>query len=280
MELLHIDNNWFLWPSHSQDDDSKIFSIIAWGEVRNEIDHPVLVVHKKAVKLIAWKDLGDTMQLIRLVPNSIIEINNNTDMSDSWIKRMYHILTWYPWYDEVTNTSYSYIPKLSGERLEEMIERFERFSQTKWISLIDKDRWWFDVTISANTTQNHHHILAEFIGLYLVFWKATLQHHELKAIKLQIPALDYSIREKIEIILERMRSHYLIINYHLDENQQVITLSSNDPDLLAYIRIVEADDADIFLTNKILELQQEILTSYSLPDSYKDLRWKLYQVKR
>jgi hypothetical protein len=95
-----------------------------------------------------------------------------------------------------------------------------------------------------------------------------------------VPILRYEISEQLDKIISLLREHYFVININHNTDQQVVEITTNDYDLLAYIRILCGDDMNASLIDKILDLQKEIFIQYGISKAQKDMRWKLYEVKR
>lgn len=258
----------------------KEYAIIAGGETWAQHNHPMVVIHKWQIKEIDWKDLGNTMQLIRLIPNRIKEINENTDMSDWFIDMMYSILERYAWYDELTNTSYHYIPKLSGEKLVAKLNTLDLFTAWWWTTILNEHKGWFTVHKKAISENSQDYILAEFFALCFLFGKPTIQKGVLSGYKIQIPIQKYLIQEKLESIIAKLRSYGFVINFTYNDTQQVSNITTSDYMLLAYVRILLWEQVDIILIDKVLEIQKEIYIHYGVSPDQQAMRRQLYEVKR
>lgn len=279
MPFLQTDSEDFLCVS-AEVTSSKQYAINAGGQVWNQTDHLMIAVHKWVIKEIAWKDLWNTMLLVRLVPNRIKEINNNTDMSEWFIDAMYSVLERYSWYDEIKNISYQYIPKLSGDKLREKLDALDLFSQWGGTTLVDEKKGRFMVHKNKSADDNKEYVLAEFFTLCFLFGKATIQNNVLKSYKIQVPVFHYDIQEKIEEIIRRMRWYGFVINLVNNNKQQVIDITTNDYMLLAYLRILLEEDSSVILIDKVLEIQQEIFIQYGISPEQKNMRRQLYEIKR
>jgi hypothetical protein len=95
-----------------------------------------------------------------------------------------------------------------------------------------------------------------------------------------VPILRYEISEQLDKIISILRAYNFVININHNTDQQVVEITTNDYDLLAYIRILCGDDMNASLIDKILDLQKEIFIQYGISKAQKDMRWKLYEVKR
>jgi len=279
--MILTDNNWFLCtsqPAHSP----KTYIITAGWEQRTASDHTVLVVHKWTIKEVSWKDVGNTMQLIRLVPNQVKEVNESNDLSDWFVRTVRSILWRYTWYDENINQQYYYIPKLTGEKLVNVFNQLDFFVDKYDTNIIDVKKWWFtiDDTIIITEEERKKHILWQFFGLCFVYGKPTINKDIFTAYKIQVPILRYEITEELDTIASLLRTYNFVINTNYNNDQQVFEITTNDYDLLAYIRILYGDEMNASLIDKILDLQKEIFIQYGISAEQKSMRWKLYEVKR
>ena len=279
MTFLYTDSEGFLCKN-KEPLSPRQYSINAGGQTWDQWDHMMIVRHKGIIKEILWKDLWNTMLLIRLIPNRIQEINNNTDMSPWFIDAMYSVLSRYSWYDEINNTSYHYIPKLSWPSLTEKLDALDLFSQRWGTTLLDEKKWRFTLHKKEISDHKSEYVLAEFFALSFLFGRATIQKNILSGYKLQIPVLHYDISDKIENIVKKLRSYGFVINLIYTTEQNIITLTTNDYMMLAYIRILLGENSDVILIDKVLEIQQEIFIQYGISPEQKKMRRQLYEVKR
>ena len=279
MTFLYTDSDGFLCKDKEQL-SPKNYSINAGGQTWEQWDHSMIVRHKGVIKEISWKDLWNTMYLVRLVPNRIQEINNNTDMSPWFIDVMYSVLSRYSWYDEINNTSYQYIPKLSWPSLTEKLDTLDLFSQRWWTTILDEKKWRFILHKKEISDHKSEYVLAEFFALSFLFGKSTIKKNILNWHKIQIPVLRYDIVEKVNGIVEKLRSYGFVVNLIYTIEQHTITLTTNDYMMLAYIRILIGEKTDVILIDKVLEIQQEIFIQYGISPEQKKMRRQLYEVKR
>ena len=80
------------------------------------------------------------MQLIRLVPHQLDAINESNDMSDGFVRVVRSVFGWYTGYDEQTDLSYHYVPKLTGDHLVERLNRLDFFVDRYDITIIDEKK--------------------------------------------------------------------------------------------------------------------------------------------
>jgi hypothetical protein len=240
------------------------------------------VVHKGEIKEISWKDLGNTMQLIRLTSNQVKKINESNDLSDWFTKTVRSVLWRHTGYDEMSNKNYYYIPKLNGNKLIERLNQLDFFLDIYDITIIDEKKWWFTIWSSIDITEKErtYYILGQFFWLCLLYGKPTINKDIFSAYKIQVPILHYETAEKLYKIIHLLREYCFVVNSNHNTNQQVFEITTNDYDLLAYIRILHGDDMNATLVDKILDLQKEIFIQYGISSEQKNMRWKLYEIKR
>lgn len=281
MNLITTDNNWFLCTTNSSD-NRKEYTITAWWQARTAVDHNMLVWHKEQLKEIPWKDLGNTMQLIRLVPNMLDQINEANDMSETFVSVFLSAFALYQWYDETSHQSYYYIPKTTGERLETLIHQTETFLQNNYLTIINAQKWWFtiDHDLSLSDRDGQRYSLAQFLGIALVYGKALIVKDTLIAYKIQIPTHAYAIVEALDQLSYDMRELSFVINTQHNSDQQVYEITTSDYDLLAYLRILHGDSMNVVLRDKMLDLSKQICIQYAVSAEQKAMRWKIYEVKR
>lgn len=279
--MIQLDQFWFV-STTSEAANLKEHTITAGGETWQSLDHTVVVVHKNVLKEVNWKDLGNTMQLIRIVPHILKQINEKNDMSDTFVRAVLSVLSRYTGYDEHTNQHYFYIPKLTGSKLIERFNQLDFFTDSYTTNIIDENKWWFvvDRDISVTSEQREEYILAQFFGLCFMYGKPTVTKEIFSAYKIQVPILRYEIVEQLDSLVLLLRNLYFVVNAHYNESQQVYEITTNDYDLLAYIRILYGDEMNASLIDKVLDLQKEIYIQYGISSQYTPMKWKLYEVKR
>lgn len=278
--ILSTNPAWFLCIT--QPEGNKIYTINAWWEQWNFADHTVIVSHKWVIKEISWKDLWNTMQLIRITQNNIKTINESNDMSEWFTKTVRSILSWYTGYDEYSNINYHYVPKLNGEKLVERLNLLDFFCDQYDIKIIESRKWWMEVWSSIEITEDERkkYILAQFLGLCCIYGKPTLNKNILNSYKIQVPILHYEIVENIEKIISLLREYHFVLNATYNSAQQVYEITTSDYDLLAYILILYWEEMNASLIDKILDLQKEIFIQYGISASQKNMKWKIYEVRR
>ncbi len=279
--MLLTDTHWFLCMTTSSD-NLKEYTITAWWQTRTTVDHTMLVWHKEQLKEIAWKDLGNTMSLIRLIPNMLDQINEANDMSDSFITAFLSAFALYAWYDETIDQHYHYIPKTTGDRLDILVRQTENFLQKNTLTIINAQKWRFTIShnLSLSEAEKRKYTLAQFLGMALVYGKALIVKDTLTAYKIQIPTHAYTIVESLDQLSQEMRKLSFVINTQHNTDQQVYEITTSDYDLLAYLRILHGDEMKAMLIDKMLDLSKEICIQYPVSPEQKAMRWKLYEVKR
>ena len=280
--MILSNSYWFLCTSLPDNHNPKTYTITAGWEQWSLPDHTIVVAHKWEIKEISWKDLWNTMQLIRLTPYQVKKINESNDLSDWFVRTVRSILSWYTGYDEISNKHYHYIPKLNGSKLVERLNQLDFFVDRYDITIIDDKKWWMSIWSSLEISEEErtYYILGQFFGICILYGKPTIHKDILSAYKIQVPILRYEIVEHIEKIISLLREYCFVININYNTDQQVIEITTHDYDLLAYIRILYGDDMHASLIDKILDLQKEIFIQYGISAEQKSMRWKLYEVKR
>ncbi len=281
MNSITSDQDWFLCTDTASE-NRKEYTITAWWQTRTAVDHTMLVWHKDQLKEIAWKDLGNTMSLIRLVPNMLDQINEANDMSDGFVRAFLSVFTMYRWYDETKDQHYHYIPKTTGSKLDTLVSQIHAFLQTDSITVINTQKWWCTIehSLALSDAEAKKYCLAQFLGIALVYGKALIVKDTLIAYKIQIPTHAYAIVEALDQLSQEMRELSFVINTQHNSDQHVYEITTSDYDLLAYLRILHGDSMDVVLKDKMLDLSKEICIHYPVSPEQKAMRWKLYEVKR
>jgi hypothetical protein len=116
--------------------------------------------------------------------------------------------------------------------------------------------------------------------LCFIYGKPTINKDIFTSYKIQVPILRYEITEKLYSITNLVREYGFVININYNNNQQGFEITTNDYDLLTYILILYSNEMNTSLIDKILDLQKKIFIQYGISAEQKNMRWKLYEVKR
>lgn len=156
---------------------SKELNLEIWGMRFVWLDQEILVEHKKKIKIINLKNLGNNMNVLFLKDN-ILE-NINLDFAS-----FEYGLCFFEWFDEETGKRYSFLPKFAIWNIEQLNNNLKKIDSK--IRFENKNNF----VISKETrTKNLDCIFSFLFAFVLIYWKLDLKNGDLKSIKLQIPLL-------------------------------------------------------------------------------------------
>jgi hypothetical protein len=282
--MIHTDLNGFLCTTLPVS-ANRGYTINAWGESRAASDHTVVVLHKWELREVSRKDLGNTMQLIRLTPDVMDIINTSNNLSEWFVRAVRSVLRRYSWYDENADQQYCYIPKLVGQKLVTILNQMDFFVDKYDTTIIDEKKWRFVIDESdqislKETTEIKKYILWQWFGLCLIYGRPTITKDVFVSYKIQVPTIRYEICEQLDNIIRLLRNYFFVINISHNTDTKITEITTSDYDLLAYIRILYGEEMKASLVNKILDLQDKIFIQYGMSKSQKQMRRKLCEVKR
>lgn len=265
---MYIDNNWFLSLPSDISNPKLYIHTLGSQHIASE-DHLVLVWHKEQLKIINWKDLGKTMQLIKAEFLTELQMTFN-----------YNMLTLFSGFDEQSGKSYYFFPKAQKEKLESI-------ESSLWIiSLIDREKWWFELKNKDEAKDSDN--LYQLFVLYCITGKALTKWDSLLSIKIQItiPAPFFSRKEIIDWLLKELQLFwYNIAGYYVQQNNWwIYEIATSDYDILSYIQKHDKGLASVKkITTKELADQVRVLLMDQYPES-KELmssasKIKLFEVK-
>lgn len=256
------------------------------GKTFSFTDFQLPVLHKKKIKIIHWKDLGDKMQVFFVNWKNEGE---TTKRDTKWIpdlkqykKEFETALDLFRGFDEEQGEEYSFLYKVSQKKIEEMTPLLSYFELT----LEQKNTIWTkkigeDTNTKQDTKQrkNKFEILAFFFGLLHIYGNTQKKKENILWIKIAIPLFGiYTQKEKLFLNLWKILADEfgIFVAFHIQENNEgkILELSSNDSELLTIFsqwkNSVEKQD-EIISINKVLEEEKaKILLKEYLQESWEE----------
>jgi hypothetical protein len=235
---IQIDHNHLVSIEHSEIPQLKEYSYFAAWWKFTDRDKGMVVLHKKDLKVVNLKHLGDGMQVIYVKNSGIGEINLDIDM----FKQGFGI---FHGFDEDTGNVYSFLPGFAHKDIELLNKNFLSLGldlvseiSPKWV-LVNVDPF-HDIW---NTLSE---ILSFFFALFLVYGKFEIKKFEINneeikkpellGVKIQVPLFGQYLRyqEQFEGMVQILQDTGIFVKTDvLDTNNGVVyQMSTTDYELL------------------------------------------------
>jgi hypothetical protein len=234
---LCLDQNNILCASETSE-QGKQYTHSFDGYTVSSYDKTVFVEHKKTVKTIQYKDIGNTMSVFYVANRKSalrkepLELHHNGAMS---------ALTLYKWYDEATNNNYAFLYKYPSNNVNILNTQLQLLGIKAHVNTTDK--WLIvsgehtDNTMEAGTA-NIEAIMSYLFVLALLYGKLDIRESALMHVKIHVHLFGAFLREQqvLDTMLFLLQSKGIFLQKTITENNDGITyqITSNDYEFLAW----------------------------------------------
>lgn len=234
---LCIDQNNILCASETSE-QGKEYTHIFDGHTVSSYDKTVFVEHKKSVKTVQYKDIGNTMSVFYVANRKTalrkepLELHHNGAMT---------ALTLYKWYDETTDKHYAFLYKYPNNNIHILNTQLQLLGIKAHVNTTDK---WLIVSgehidnpIDA-WTANIEAIMSYFFVLALLYGKIDVRESALMHVKIHIHLFGAFLREQqvLDTMIFLLQSKWIFLQKTITQNNDGITyqITSNDYEFLAW----------------------------------------------
>ncbi|MCF7835161.1 hypothetical protein K9M48_03855 [Candidatus Gracilibacteria bacterium] len=235
MKIL-IDQNNLLTIENPNIPKLKEYSNIASGYNFSDYDKGIIVYHKKQIKIINLKNLGDTMNVFWIKKRKPF-IENKLD--EDGFESAFGLFNGF---DENTGKKYFFIPKIKESEFEILKKKLHKLAvdinlekNEKGVcvsSLSDGDNKIPSAIINNGITS----IFSFLFGLVLIYGKMDIKNGDLVSIKIHIPLFGQYIKykEELDSLLKFLQEDGIFISRSIVQNKDGITyqISSSDYEFL------------------------------------------------
>ena len=173
---IEIDKNNLLTISNESIPQTKEYTYTTGGYTFSDFDKWIIVLHKKEIKIINLKNLGDNMSVVYVAPRKEIITPFDHEAFTNW-------MCLFDGFDETSGKKYFFIPKFAEKNLESINNICKKLGiQTQ----IKKTEKWFFVEENSKKTENTNN-LSFLYALVVLYGKLEIKKDELIAIKAHIP---------------------------------------------------------------------------------------------
>ncbi len=254
-----IDKNNILCTSEHLSKDRE-FSQTVDGYTFSDYDKKLLVLHKKQLKEINLKDLGNKMSIFYIHTN--IQDRHISDHFD--LKSFWTALALFSWFNEETGEKYYFLPKIAQNKTQELNAQFTKLGFTEQIQYTEKG-----AIIPFQEEPTEYQPLTFLFVLTLIYGKLEVKTYndqtDLKGIKLHIPFFWQYLdkKEELEDLIKIFQNNGYFIKSTTQQTTDGITLqiTSQDHELLqAFAKFYEPIEkiSQISKYDNILEVKKQL----------------------
>jgi len=211
---MYIDQNGILcaWEQNESTEWMKKYQHNLSGYLVEDFDKIVFVWHKKEVKEIQWKDLGQNMEVFWIAERSEADVALDPMSIVSWIAL-------FQWFDEEKWEKYYFLPRYSVEKMQSLQKKLEDV----WIDL-DLKKNEKGVVFTRFEEQLETQTVAFLFGLALVYGKWEINEWDLKSVKIQIPLFGQYIQKKenLDMYLNILQKSWVFVTHNIQESNDGI----------------------------------------------------------
>ncbi|MFZ2151310.1 MAG: hypothetical protein WAZ12_01540 [Candidatus Absconditicoccaceae bacterium] len=237
MKVL-IDQNNLLAIENPNIPKLKEYTNIASGYRFSDYDKGIIVYHKKEIKIINLKNLGDNMNIFYVNKRESL-IENNLDL-DGFLAAV----VLFSGFDENTGNKYFFIPRMKEVELEPLNIKLEKLGIDIKLEKNEKgivvksglDMYKKSTAAIFDNDANIGNILSFLFGLVLIYGKMDIKNGEIIGIKIHIPLFGQYIKykESIDEIIKNLQNEGIFLNHSILQNGDgiVYQINSGDYELL------------------------------------------------
>jgi len=232
----YIDEYGFLALHREDVDTGKTYQISFQGYTMVSANKMLIVYHKKTIKLIELKNIGDTMGVFYVKEKA----ESSKPKDESWkLNKESCILAGklFEAWDEEKGVMYHFLPYFPLKEVEKKAEMFQQLGIPLKVSATEKG-----VLIegegsgSLEDLDGREQIISFLFGLVLLFGKFESKEGQLNSIKIHLPLFGQylSIQEKLEGMIASLQQQGIFLQWSKNEQQGTTSfqISSNDYELL------------------------------------------------
>lgn len=238
MEIL-IDKNNLLVIENPNIPKIKEYDFTASGYRFGDYDKWIVVYHKKQIKIINLKNLGENMNVFFVIKRkkiSGIELDKNLFGLALWL---------FSGFDENTGDKYFFVPRIKDSEVDIVNKKLEKLGiDCKLIKsekgiIVDKIQSNENIMFSINHLEWKNSIINFLFGLVLIYGKMEIKNNELIGIKIHLPLFGQYIKykEELDSMIKNLQEDGIFLNSSIVKNNDgiIYQLSSSDYELLWFL---------------------------------------------
>lgn len=230
---IEIDKNNLLTIANENIPQTKEYTYQVSGYTFSDFDKWMIVVHKKEVKIINLKNLGDTMSVVYIKDQEFKKLCTPFQNSEEYKKTGINTaMKIFQWFDEEIGKKYYFIPWLGEVQQQEKNTIFKKL----WIAYSIEKTPKGMILSGIEDDANEISLLGYFFGLMLIYGKWEDKGDALNSIKIQIPLAGHYLAHEedldVRIDMLQRRGIFLKADKLPNKNGMVYQISSNDYELL------------------------------------------------
>ena len=256
---LDIDQNGIICVDQIINESREYVHNFSWFNF-SSYDKIVVAKHKKEIKLMNWKNIGDGMSVFCFLDRNEIIFEK---INKIWFWLGFSL---FQWFDEETWRKTFFLYKISENEL----EKINKFLNINWydINLVKTEKWifvnwnidWRD-NLNEWEFENIEILFSLLFSLTLIYWKLELKNSVLISAKIHIPLFGVNENKKdiFDNIVKKLSDKWIFLQKSIvnSNNWIVYQISIQDYELLCSFKNFCKDYVDIEKVQKY-EYKNEI----------------------
>lgn len=214
-------NNIILSIDNSRE-NTKNYQHTLSGSVFSYPDFQLPVLHKRKIKILNWKELGDKMQVFVKIPKRTLAILDSASFTSAF--------DYFQWFDEISGDQYSFLYKVGKQKIKEITPLLNQHHIT-----INYQEW-IAIKIPQSEKTDHLDILSLLFGLFIIYGSFQTKKKAILGAKIFIPLFGQYTQQEwffISILKNLAKDQYFISHNIQNTNDgKLLQLSITDHELL------------------------------------------------
>lgn len=232
---LCIDTNHLLCASDAPQEGKQYTQILQWLTVQ-DYDKTIFVDHKKSIKTLQFKDIGDTMSVFYISDRKQILWQEPLQINTQGILAA---LMFYKWYDETADKNYAFLYKYPVNNVNVLNTQLHFLGVNAHVNVTEK---WLVVSadtspvgLSESTTDSTA-IVSFLFMLTLLYGKMDIKDTSLMHITIHLPLFGAYLKEQktLDTLLYFLQTQWVFLQKSIVASADgvVYQIGSNDYELL------------------------------------------------
>ncbi|PID34835.1 MAG: hypothetical protein CR971_01195 [candidate division SR1 bacterium] len=235
MNTIHFDTKqdnilaFALQDNKLQEGTNKTYQHTLSGTIFSHENFQLPVVHKRTIKSINWKDLGDKMQVFIKIPDR--ETYHSCKSKNLDQQSFNYAFDLFQSFDEETGEKYSFLYKIKSDKIKKLTPLLE----AQHIKLTNKQHIFIKKD-PQTTPPKDLDMLSFLFGLFVIYGNFQTKANTILGAKIFIPLFGAytQLEDFLNQHLNNLTDQYYFISKHLQETNDgnILQLSITDHELL------------------------------------------------
>lgn len=251
-------------------DTGKTYQQNFQGYLINQKNEKYLVFHKKEIKIVDFKDIGETMGILLLIERE----KDQKKEEKIWLSQESFACAWrlFPWFDEFSGETYFYLPHFPLKEIETTNHLFQSLEIAFHVEKTEKGVFFLSNENSENSwkkieeLQEPSDFFSFLFGLTLLYGKFEVKNEEFRSFKIHLPLFGpyLQYKETLDTIIKTLQKKYYFLQTSENQQNGVLSyqISCNDGEILAIFDQRMQQNRTITKQNLYQEVEKLLMDSF------------------